>query len=52
MAELAKAGTFCPNPVCPDYEQVQESGNNITVCVPRVVSVKQRRRLQLRSSGN
>ena len=29
MAELAKVGTFCPNPVCPDYEQVQESGNNI-----------------------
>ena len=29
MAELAKAGSFCPNPICPDYEQVQESGNNI-----------------------
>ena len=29
MAEVAKVGAFCPNPVCPDYEQVQESGNNI-----------------------
>ncbi len=29
MAELAKVGTFCPNPVCPDYEQVRESGGNI-----------------------
>ena len=29
MTELAKAGAFCPNPVCPDYEQLQESGNNI-----------------------
>jgi transposase-like protein len=29
MAKLAQVGTFCPNPVCPDYEQVQESGNNI-----------------------
>ena len=28
-AELAKVGTFCSNPACPDYEQVQESGNNI-----------------------
>ncbi len=25
MAELTKVGTFCPNPACPDYEQVQES---------------------------
>jgi transposase-like protein len=29
MAQLAKVGTFCPNPICPDYEQVQGSGNNI-----------------------
>lgn len=29
MAELAKVGTFCLNPVCPDYEQVQESRKNI-----------------------
>ncbi|CAK8725578.1 IS1 family transposase [Candidatus Electrothrix laxa] len=29
MAEFAKVGTFSPNPVCPDYEQVQESKNNI-----------------------
>lgn len=29
MAQLAKVGTFCLNPVCPDYEQVQGSGNNI-----------------------
>jgi transposase-like protein len=29
MTELAKVGTFCPNPVCPDYEQLQESRNNI-----------------------
>ena len=29
MSELAKPGDFCPNPVCPDYEQVQASGNNI-----------------------
>ena len=29
MAQLAKVGTFCPNPVCRDYEQLQESGNNI-----------------------
>ena len=31
MTELAKVGTFCPNPACPDYEQVQKScGGNIT----------------------
>ena len=30
MTELAKVGTFCPNPACPDYEQVQKScGGNI-----------------------
>lgn len=29
MSELANPGDFCPNPVCPDYEQRQESGNNI-----------------------
>lgn len=30
MAELAKVGDFCPNPGCPDYEQVQKScGGNI-----------------------
>ena len=29
MSEFANPGDFCPNPVCPDYEQVQESGNNI-----------------------
>jgi transposase-like protein len=29
MTELAKVGTFCPNPVCPDYEQIQESGGRI-----------------------
>ena len=29
MAEFAKVGTFCPNPVCPDYEQLQESGGRI-----------------------
>lgn len=29
MSELANPGDFCPNPVCPDYEQVKESGNNI-----------------------
>ena len=29
MTELTKVGTFCPNPVCPDYEQLQESRNNI-----------------------
>ena len=29
MAELAKVGTFCPNPGCPDYEQIQEGGHSI-----------------------
>jgi transposase-like protein len=29
MSELAKPGDFCPNPVCPDYEQIQESGGCI-----------------------
>ena len=29
MSEFSNPGDFCPNPVCPDYEQVQESGNNI-----------------------
>lgn len=30
MAEPAKTGDFCPNPGCPDYEQVQRScGGNI-----------------------
>ena len=29
MAELAKVGTFCPNPICSYYEQLQENGNNI-----------------------
>ena len=29
MSELAKPGDFCPDPVCPDYEQRQGSGNNI-----------------------
>ena len=29
MTEFAKDGTFCPNSVCPDYEQVQENRNNI-----------------------
>ena len=29
MTEFAKVGTFCPNSVCPDYEQVQERRNNI-----------------------
>ncbi|RWX51214.1 hypothetical protein VU01_11821, partial [Candidatus Electrothrix marina] len=29
MEGLAKVGTFCPNLVCPDYEQVRESGGNI-----------------------
>ena len=28
-AEPAKIGTFCPNPGCPDYEQIQKSGGNI-----------------------
>ena len=32
MAGLAKAGTFCQNPVCPDYEQLQERRNNIIKC--------------------
>ena len=29
MSELAKVGTFCPNPVCPDYEQLRGSRNHI-----------------------
>ena len=29
MAEFAKAGDFCPNPDCPDYEQAQKSCGNI-----------------------
>ncbi len=29
MTELAKTGDFCPNPGCPDYEQVRESGGDI-----------------------
>ena len=29
MSEFSNPGDFCPNPVCPDYEQVQESGGRI-----------------------
>ena len=29
MSELANPGDFCPNPGCPDYEQIKKSGNNI-----------------------
>lgn len=29
MSEPAKPGDFCPNPGCPDYEQIQASGGNI-----------------------
>ena len=29
MRELAHRGDFCPNPVCPDYEQILENGGRI-----------------------
>ena len=29
MSELASPGDFCPDPVCPDYEQLRESGGRI-----------------------
>lgn len=29
MTELAKVGDFCPNPDCPNYEQIQQRGGNI-----------------------
>ena len=29
MSELANPGDFCPNPVCPAYEKIQESGGRI-----------------------
>lgn len=48
MTEFAKVGTFCPNPVCPDYEQVQERRNNI-IKFGHISSDRQRFKFRKRS---
>ncbi len=42
MTELAKAGDFCPNPGCPDYEHVQKSGGGNIIKFGHTRSGRQR----------
>jgi transposase-like protein len=42
MAEFAKVGDFCPNPDCPDYEQVQQSGGSNIIKFGHTRSGRQR----------